>query len=121
MKASPYAGKPAEASILVSMQKLITAYYTESPDPSLPEQRVAFGTSGHRGSAFEKSFNERHILAISQAICLYRKLKKIYAESFRGADHLRRILEEAQTIVSDALAASPQQSGIPSWPRLEQK
>jgi phosphoglucomutase len=86
MKASPYAGKQAEASILVNVPKLITAYYTESPDPSVPEQRVAFGTSGHRGSAFEKSFNERHILAISQAICLYRKQNKIDGPLFLGMD-----------------------------------
>jgi len=191
MKISPCAGKPAEASMLVNVPRLVTAYYTEKPDPSVPEQRVAFGTSGHRGCAFEKAFNEWHILAISQAICLYREQKKIdgplflgmdthalsvpalasalevlaangvevmlaegeeytptpavshailtynrgrktglgglkviaesgwfaarpsgtediykiYGESFRGADHLRCILEEAQAIVSDALAA----------------
>jgi phosphoglucomutase len=72
MKISPCAGKPAEASMLVNVPRLVTAYYTEAPDPSVPEQRVAFGTSGHRGSAFDKAFNERHILAISQAICLWR-------------------------------------------------
>ncbi len=63
--------------MLVNVPKLITAYYTEAPDPLVPEQRVAFGTSGHRGSAFEKAFNEWHILAISQAICLYRERQKI--------------------------------------------
>ena len=76
MKVSPSAGKPAEASMLVNVPRLVTAYYTEVPDPSVPEQRVAFGTSGHRGSAFAKAFNEWHILAISQAICLYREHKK---------------------------------------------
>jgi phosphoglucomutase len=55
MKGSPLAGKPAEPAMLVNVPKLITAYYTDVPDPSVPEQRVAFGTSGHRGSAFEKS------------------------------------------------------------------
>jgi phosphoglucomutase len=191
MKVSPLAGKPAEASMLVNVPRLVTAYYTELPDPSVPAQRVAFGTSGHRGSAFDKAFNEWHILAISQAICLmgrdpgeiYRDLTrefgepvydlveapatseqkeilerlspeqvrstdlagekiqailttapgnsapigglkvstesgwfaarpsgtediyKIYAESFQGADHLRRIVEEAQVIVNNALAA----------------
>ncbi len=65
MKISPSAGKPAEASMLVNVPRLVTAYYTEAPDPSVPEQRVAFGTSGHRGSAFDKAFNEWHILAIS--------------------------------------------------------
>ncbi len=86
MKVSPYAGKPAEASMLVNVPGLVTAYYTEEPDPSVPAQRVAFGTSGHRGSAFEKAFNEWHILAISQAICLYRKQKKIDGPLFLCMD-----------------------------------
>src|SRR5512135_2722050 len=86
MKVSPLAGKPAELWMLVNVPKLITAYYTDVPDPSVPEQRVAFGTSGHRGSAFQKSFNERHILAISQAICLYRKQQKIDGPLFLGMD-----------------------------------
>ena len=86
MEISPSAGKPAEASMLVNIPRLITAYYTEAPDPSVPEQRVAFGTSGHRGSAFEKAFNEWHILAISQAICLYREQKKIDGPLFLGMD-----------------------------------
>ena len=73
MKVSPRAGKPTEAWMLVNVPRLVTAYYTEKPDASVPEQRVAFGTSGHRGSAFDKAFNEGHILAISQAICLYRE------------------------------------------------
>ena len=86
MKVSPFAGKPAELSMLVNVPKLITAYYTEVPDPSVPEQRVVFGTSGHRGSAYEKAFNERHILAISQAICLFREQKKIDGPLFLGMD-----------------------------------
>jgi phosphoglucomutase len=86
MKVSPRAGKPAEASMLVNVPRLVTAYYTEEPDPAVPAQRVAFGTSGHRGSAFEKAFNEWHILAISQAICLYRKQKKIDGPLFLGMD-----------------------------------
>jgi phosphoglucomutase len=86
MKVSPFAGKPAEPSMLVNVPKLITAYYTEAPDPSIPEQRVAFGTSGHRGSAFQKAFNEWHILAISQAICLYRRQEKIDGPLFLGMD-----------------------------------
>ena len=92
MKLSPYAGKPAEASMLVNIPRLVTAYYTETPDPSVPEQRVAFGTSGHRGSAFEKAFNEWHILAISQAICLYRKQCQIEGSLFLGMDmHARSV------------------------------
>jgi phosphoglucomutase len=59
------------------MPKLITAYYEDRPDPHAPEQRVVFGTSGHRGSSFERSFNEWHILAITQAICLYRKRQRL--------------------------------------------
>jgi len=86
MKTNPSAGKPADASMLVNAAKLVTAYDTEIPDPSVPEQRVAFGTSGHRGSAFDKAFNERHILAISQAICLYRKQNKIEGPLFLGMD-----------------------------------
>ena len=72
--------------MLVNVPKLITAYYTEVPDPSVPAQRVAFGTSGHRGSAFDKAFNECHILAISQAICIYRKQQKIDGPLFLGLD-----------------------------------
>jgi phosphoglucomutase len=83
---SPRAGKPADPSMLVNVPKLVTAYYTRLPDPSVPEQRVAFGTSGHRGSAFDKAFNEWHILAISQAICLYRKQQKIDGPLFLGMD-----------------------------------
>jgi phosphoglucomutase len=86
MRVSLFAGKPAEPSMLVNVPKLVTAYYTEVPDHSMPEQRVAFGTSGHRGSAFEKSFNESHILAISQAICLYRKHQKIDGPLFLAMD-----------------------------------
>jgi phosphoglucomutase len=80
------AGKPAGASMLVNVPRLVTAYYTEIPDPSVPRQRVAFGTSGHRGSAFDKAFNEWHILAITQAICLYRTRNGIDGPLFLGMD-----------------------------------
>jgi phosphoglucomutase len=86
MKVSSYAGKLAEAAMLVNVPKLVTAYYTEVPDPKVSAQRVAFGTSGHRGSAFDKAFNESHILAISQAICLYRNQQKINGPLFLGMD-----------------------------------
>jgi len=86
MKVSPFAGKPAEPSMLVNVPELISAYYKESPDPSVPEQRVIFGTSGHLGSALEKSFNEGHILAITQAICLCREQQKIDGPLFLGID-----------------------------------
>jgi phosphoglucomutase len=86
MKPSPLAGKPAEPAMLVDVPKLITAYYTEVPDPAVPEQRVVFGTSGHRGSSFQKAFNEQHILAITQAICLYRAQHTIDGPLFIGRD-----------------------------------
>jgi len=83
---SPLAGKPAPKSILVDVPKLLGAYADLQPDPSIAAQRVAFGTSGHRGSSFERSFNEWHILAISQAICEYRKSKDIDGPLFIGID-----------------------------------
>ncbi len=86
MNVSPLAGKPATAAMLVNVPRLITAFYSEIPDASVAEQRVMFGTSGHRGSAFDRSFNEWHILAISQAICLYRERKTIEGPLFLGMD-----------------------------------
>lgn len=86
MKVSPLAGKPPEPGMLVNVPKLVTAYYTDVPDPSIPAQRVAFGTSGHRGSSLQKAFNEWHILAITQAICLYRKLQHTDGPLFLGMD-----------------------------------
>jgi len=86
MTLSPFAGKPAPAQLLVDLPKLVTAYYTNKPDPAVATQRVAFGTSGHRGSSFDSSFNEDHVLAISQAICLYRKSKGIDGPLFIGVD-----------------------------------
>jgi phosphoglucomutase len=105
MKASPCAGKPAEASMLVNVPRLVTAYYTEAPEHSVPEQRVAFGTSGHRGSSLKKSFNERHILAISQAICLYREQKKIDGPLFLGMD-THALSVPALTSALEVLAAN---------------
>jgi phosphoglucomutase len=86
MKVNPLAGKPAPPAILANIPKLVTAYYTDMPDFSMPTQRVAFGTSGHRGSALEKTFNEWHVLAISQAICQYRKQQGIDGPLFLGID-----------------------------------
>ncbi len=86
MKISPHAGKPAEDAILVNVPRLVTAYYTDRPDPAVPAQRVHFGTSGHRGSAFDRAFNERHILAIAQAICLHRQQKNVDGPLFLGMD-----------------------------------
>ena len=86
MLVSPLAGKPAPASILVDVQKLLAAYADLRPDPDIAAQRVAFGTSGHRGSSLTCSFNEWHVLAITQAICDYRKSKGISGPLFIGFD-----------------------------------
>jgi phosphoglucomutase len=86
MSISPFAGKLAPAELLVDIPRLVTAYYTGQPDASVATQRVAFGTSGHRGSSLELSFNEWHVLAISQAICLYRQSQGIDGPLFLGAD-----------------------------------
>jgi len=83
---SPLAGKTIAASMLVDVPKLMAAYFANRPDPAVPSQRVAFGTSGHRGSAFGNSFNEAHILAISQAICEYRSVAGIDGPLFIGID-----------------------------------
>ena len=72
--------------MLVNVPRLITAYYTGRPDPAVRAQRVAFGTSGHRGSSFALSFNEAHILAITQAICQYRKQERITGPLFLAMD-----------------------------------
>jgi phosphoglucomutase len=86
MQVSPKAGKPAQPADLVNVPKLITAYFSDYPDPAIREQRVAFGTSGHRGTAFKSSFNEHHILAITQAICEYRKGQGTSGPLFMGKD-----------------------------------
>jgi phosphoglucomutase len=86
MSLSPFAGKPAPAELLVDIPRLVTAYYTGQPDAGIATQRVAFGTSGHRGSSFDLSFNEAHVLAISQAICLYRQVQGIDGPLFVGID-----------------------------------
>jgi phosphoglucomutase len=83
---SPLAGKPAPISSLIDVAKLVTAYYEVEPDPTVAAQRVVFGTSGHRGSAFDASFNEAHVLAITQAICDYRRAHNIGGPLFLGID-----------------------------------
>jgi phosphoglucomutase len=83
---NPLAGRPAPAASLVDIPRLITAYYSERPDPAVAAQRVAFGTSGHRGSSFDSSFNEYHVLSISQAICEYRRRQHIDGPLFIGFD-----------------------------------
>ena len=85
-KVNPLAGKTAEPSMLVNVPRLVTAYFTGVPDPKVASQRVAFGTSGHRGSAFNHAFNEAHILAVSQAVCDHRKAAGITGPLFIGID-----------------------------------
>jgi len=85
-RVNPLAGKPAPASMLVNVARLVTAYFSGVPDPAIPSQRVAFGTSGHRGSAYDCAFNEAHILAIAQSVCLYRKQAGIDGPLFLGMD-----------------------------------
>ncbi len=105
MSLSPAAGKPADASILVNVPKLITNYYELRPDPGDPRQQVVFGTSGHRGSANDVAFNEWHILAITQAICDYRKLQKIDGPLFLGMD-THALSEPAFASALEVLAAN---------------
>jgi len=105
MPISPLAGKPADPSLLINVPRLVTAYFTGQPDPSVPEQRVVFGTSGHRGSALDNAFNEAHILAITQAICLYRKQQKIDGPLYIGMD-THALSEPAFASALEVLAAN---------------
>ena len=105
MNVNAAAGKPADPSILVNVPKLVTAYYELRPDPNEAGQRVVFGTSGHRGSAFDCAFNEWHILAITQAICDHRKLQKIDGPLFLGID-THALSEPAFASALEVLAAN---------------
>lgn len=91
--------------MLLNVPRLITAYYAQIPDCSVPAQRVAFGTSGHRGSALEGSFNEWHVLAITQAICQYRKQQDIDGPLYLGID-THALSEPAYTSALEVLAAN---------------
>jgi phosphoglucomutase len=101
----PRAGQPAAAEDLVDVAKLVTAYYAVHPDPGDPVQRVSFGTSGHRGSAFTATFNEDHILATTQAICEYRASQGIDGPLYLGAD-THALSEPAQVSALEVLAAN---------------
>ncbi len=101
----PLAGKPAPRSILANIPRLVTAYFVNHPDPSIPEQRVAFGTSGHRGSSFRSSFNEDHILATVQAICDYRRAHSVTGPLFLGMD-THALSEPTQVTAIEVLAAN---------------
>ena len=105
MEVNPLAGTIPAASKLVDVPKLVTSYYVEQPDPTVPEQRVVFGTSGHRGSAFNRAFNEWHILAITQAICAYRKRHRIRGPLFLGKD-THALSEPASASALEVLAAN---------------
>ncbi|MEP7026976.1 MAG: phosphoglucomutase (alpha-D-glucose-1,6-bisphosphate-dependent), partial [Candidatus Eisenbacteria bacterium] len=105
MKISPLAGKPAPPSMLVDVPQLVSAYYTGVPDPAILAQRVAFGTSGHRGSAFLNTFNERHVLAITQAICGYRVRQGIDGPLYLGID-THALSEPACASALEVLAAN---------------
>jgi phosphoglucomutase len=86
MNVHPRAGQRPDPAHLANIPRLVASYYTESPDPSVRGQRVSFGTSGHRGSSLSTSFNERHIVAITQAICMYRTQQRIDGPLFLGID-----------------------------------
>jgi phosphoglucomutase len=102
---SPRAGQPATAADLVDVAKLVTAYFAVHPDPGDPVQRVSFGTSGHRGSAFTATFNEDHIAATTQAICEYRAAEGIAGPLYLGAD-THALSEPAQVTALEVLAAN---------------
>jgi phosphoglucomutase len=105
MSTDPRAGKLAEPSMLVNVPRLITSYYSLHPDPGVKTQRVAFGTSGHRGSSVSSSFNEDHILAITQAICQYRSQEKTTGPLFLGMD-THALSEPAFATALEVLAAN---------------
>ncbi len=105
MKLSPLAGKPAPESILANVPRLVTSYYVLEPDPAIPAQKVSFGTSGHRGTSLDCSFNEEHILAITQAICLYRRQNQIDGPLFLGID-THALSEPAFASALEVLAAN---------------
>ena len=105
MALSPLAGRPARQSDLVNVPRLVTAYFSDGPDAQVTSQRVSFGTSGHRGSSLHRSFNEWHILAITQAICLYRKQNGIAGPLFLGID-THALSEPAFASALEVLAAN---------------
>jgi phosphoglucomutase len=105
MSVDPRAGKPAEPSMLANIPRLMAAYYTRQPDPAVAGERVAFGTSGHRGSAFRGAFNESHILAITQAICEHRQREGVLGPLFLGID-THALSESALGSALEVLAAN---------------
>ncbi|MFM7174558.1 MAG: phosphoglucomutase (alpha-D-glucose-1,6-bisphosphate-dependent) [Caldilinea sp.] len=102
---NPLAGQPAPRTLLQNIPRLITAYYTQEPDPDNPAHQVAFGTSGHRGTSLRNSFNEKHILAISQAICDHRRATGVEGPLFLGMD-THALSEPALVTAVEVLAAN---------------
>jgi len=118
MPVHPLAGKPAPEEILIDVAALERAYLTEKPNPSEPLERVSFGTSGHRGTSLESTFNEAHILAMAQAICDYRESKGISGPLMMGKD-THALSELAQRTALEVLAANKvttfiQSGGLPA-------
>src|SRR5262245_46209367 len=105
MTISPNAGKPADVMSLVDIPRLMTEYYAIHPDPTVAGQRVSFGTSGHRGTSTNATFNEAHIVATTQAICDYRRQHRIDGPLFIGAD-THALSEAAFTSALEVLAAN---------------
>src|SRR5262249_10036117 len=105
MNVNPRADQPADVAMLVNVPRLVTAYYEKQPDPTIPAQRIVFDTSSHRGSAFDRSFNEWHILAITQAICEYRRARQIDGPLFLGKD-THALSEPAGATALEVLAAN---------------
>src|SRR5678815_6105516 len=105
MALSPLAGKPAPKELLIDPVRIEGEYYARKPDPDDPAQLVSFGTSGHRGSALHGSFNEAHILAITQAICDYRRAQGITGPLFMGRD-THAVSAPAQRTALEVLAAN---------------
>src|SRR5438105_4719048 len=101
----PLAGKPAPRELLIDVERLRRLYYEEKPDPADPQQRVAFGTSGHRGTALTRAFNEPHILAVTQAVCEYRKAQGTSGPLYLGKD-THALSDPAQDTALEVLAAN---------------
>lgn len=133
MAVHPHAGKLPAPETLENIPALVSAYYTESPDPHQAAQRVSFGTSGHRGSSLKQTFNERHIHAITQAVCDYRKQHGITGPLFMGGD-THALSEPAFRSALEVLTANDVQvprlprrfrhsdpCGLPCHPVLEQR
>ncbi len=113
MAISELAGKPAPQALWVNIPGLVSTYYTNEPDPAVPSQQVAFGTSGHRGTPGEGSFNENHVLAITQALCEYRKQQGITGPLFVGKD-THALSEPAERTALQVFAANGVQLRISS-------